>query len=685
MGLESTTTIAGLVAANPLDSDYIADGDDHIRLLKAVLKAQFPGAAGNGFATPITVDEAQLNSVAAYVDTVDDLRLQAKTGQPIVITKGYYNVGDGGACVYRYDSTDTTTADNGMTYIVGVDGGRWRPLQPSGYPLSLRQLGFKAGDTVATDCYAQFVTLNEININVVIPGGSWYLSEDYTATKCQWSIRPNAKFVGPGRIDLSKDPWNDSGMTANIDRFPGRVFVGEAASHVSGDKWGDGDQESWINDVNMGWVARLADFLVVSSYGGAAITGMTRTSDNYKQEMEGNPNWDGGTMGVQGIVFADSEIGIIWAGFFSANRMPENHRAAYAIEIDAVNNSLTDDENPTPYDKDGWGCIGIWISAHGINKDPNSNPAACAIMIGTKPAAGTIEDPFPPGFNKGIIFSYKGFTEDANGNSTVIEMAEKQRLVWRSLATDSIAATITSSSTTADANTALEFQDNTIALKCYNGKRLAEFVNGPGTGVQANSWFRFTNDDTVTSTHVYQDAVTSQSNCHMHFNTTGNGRYYFGDINPSNSTMYMELGQTTAGDDTAVAIDFHCGATAVDYDVRLRVDTGTGTAGEGTLHCYGNFRVETNFESIRTVTAAGQTGNKTIDKPNGSVNFAAGSSTPIVVTNSLVDQYSNIIPSIMSNDATLKTVQIVATAGSFTIYPGAAATAETKVAFFVIN
>lgn len=44
MGLESATYIQDLVDTNPTGSDQKAQGDDHIRLIKAVLKATFPTA-----------------------------------------------------------------------------------------------------------------------------------------------------------------------------------------------------------------------------------------------------------------------------------------------------------------------------------------------------------------------------------------------------------------------------------------------------------------------------------------------------------------------------------------------------------------------------------------------------------------------------------------------------------------
>lgn len=46
MALESTSTIDGLVATNPITGDRRSEGDDHLRLVKAVLKATFPGFAG---------------------------------------------------------------------------------------------------------------------------------------------------------------------------------------------------------------------------------------------------------------------------------------------------------------------------------------------------------------------------------------------------------------------------------------------------------------------------------------------------------------------------------------------------------------------------------------------------------------------------------------------------------------
>ena len=63
MGLETGSTISSFITSNPTSSDPVNQGDDHLRLIKSVLQAQFPGAGGNGFATAITATEAELNAL----------------------------------------------------------------------------------------------------------------------------------------------------------------------------------------------------------------------------------------------------------------------------------------------------------------------------------------------------------------------------------------------------------------------------------------------------------------------------------------------------------------------------------------------------------------------------------------------------------------------------------------------
>ena len=47
MGIETGNFISNLNSANPLSSDNVSEGDDHLRLLKNVLKKTFPAGTND--------------------------------------------------------------------------------------------------------------------------------------------------------------------------------------------------------------------------------------------------------------------------------------------------------------------------------------------------------------------------------------------------------------------------------------------------------------------------------------------------------------------------------------------------------------------------------------------------------------------------------------------------------------
>lgn len=118
---------------------------------------------------------------------------------------------------------------------------------------------------------------------------------------------------------------------------------------------------------------------------------------------------------------------------------------------------------------------------------------------------------------------------------------------------------------------------------------------------------------------------------------------------------------------------------------------GTGTTTGNTLRLAdsGNaanflFKDNGDFQVDKTITAGGTTGDRTIDKLAGTVNFAAAASS-ITVTNALVTTSSLIFCVIRTNDTTAEIKNVVPGAGSFVITLSAAATAETSVGFFIVN
>lgn len=86
----------------------------------------------------------------------------------------------------------------------------------------------------------------------------------------------------------------------------------------------------------------------------------------------------------------------------------------------------------------------------------------------------------------------------------------------------------------------------------------------------------------------------------------------------------------------------------------------------------------------KTITAGGTTGNQTINKASGSVNFAALAQT-ITLTNSNITANSVITCTVATDDTTAKSCIAVPGAGTATLKLNAAATAETRVNWIVTN
>lgn len=94
---------------------------------------------------PDGLPQAAVRAVAS----VAALRTLSKTGNLKALTLSYHGNGDlGSTSLYLYDSSDTTSTDNGGSIIVANDGGRWKISQL--LPLSVKQFGAK-GDNVADD------------------------------------------------------------------------------------------------------------------------------------------------------------------------------------------------------------------------------------------------------------------------------------------------------------------------------------------------------------------------------------------------------------------------------------------------------------------------------------------------------------------------------------------------------
>ncbi len=96
---------------------------------------------------------ALLSSISRVVPNVSAIRSLSHAQYTQAFATGYYVAGDGGGGAYQYDSTDTTSTDNGGTIVVASDGARWKLVNAEF--VSLKQFGCKCDG--ATDDAAAFL------------------------------------------------------------------------------------------------------------------------------------------------------------------------------------------------------------------------------------------------------------------------------------------------------------------------------------------------------------------------------------------------------------------------------------------------------------------------------------------------------------------------------------------------
>jgi hypothetical protein len=239
--------------------------------------------------------------------------------------------------------------------------------------------------------------------------------------------------------------------------------------------------------------------------------------------------------------------------------------------------------------------------------------------------------------------------------------------------------------TTVQGSTAVLADSGTLFLGSTNsatvgGSTVYNLTEWNANGGNSYRWYgsqSTANDGLILSTPntAFRVDVGSQLNDALLFGSgsTGSGGNTFFSVSRSAATSgIVELDSLLSGvGPSAIALESRFGGG------RVLVATTTDD-GVDVLQVNGGVAI------AKTITSAGTTGAQTINKAAGSVNFASAASS-LVVTDSLVNANSVIICTVATNDTTLKSVQAVATSGSFTLFASAAATAETRVNFVVIN
>ena len=122
MAKETASYISQLVATNPVASDSVSVGDDHLRMLKTVLKTQFSGLSGT---TAVTATEAEMNYLdIATLGTSADSKVLTQASGVVTIagdvvvsgTTPKVTIGDAGA-----EDTTLLFDGNAQDYYIALD------------------------------------------------------------------------------------------------------------------------------------------------------------------------------------------------------------------------------------------------------------------------------------------------------------------------------------------------------------------------------------------------------------------------------------------------------------------------------------------------------------------------------------------------------------------------------------
>lgn len=243
--------------------------------------------------------------------------------------------------------------------------------------------------------------------------------------------------------------------------------------------------------------------------------------------------------------------------------------------------------------------------------------------------------------------------------------------------------------------TSLKLADGTAASPSL------AFVSDTDTGIYraaTNTFGIATNG--VANTTFAPSANTFRSAIHSFTNVAGTSQFGFIITFSGANQGYATLGDcvTSASDCLIVDNISHVSRLAADLvtvgdantvlnSTVLNVnDTAKtiGTAGTGNLVIWDDSATN-NHKLQRTITAAGTTGNQTINKQAGTVNIAAAG-TSIVITNNTVTTSSLVTATLRTADTTCTFIKsVVPTANTITITVNAGCNAETSVGFIVWN
>jgi len=215
MPLETSDNIAGLVATWPLSGDFVSEGDNHLNLIKSVLKKQFPGVNGQGFSAVINATETEINyltgaraNIQAQIDNLSG----TDPGEP-----GGGSEFDPGTVMVFFQSsapngwTQVTSNNDAMLRVVsgagGGSGGTASPISHAhttqGYALQMHNLPQGLGDN--------------INLSITTGGGGSNGIEHTSSNQVAGGSGESTVSASPVTVPTAQDAPHFHGDTGTIN------------------------------------------------------------------------------------------------------------------------------------------------------------------------------------------------------------------------------------------------------------------------------------------------------------------------------------------------------------------------------------------------------------------------------------------------------------------------------------
>lgn len=193
MALETATYISQLNTANPLGSDPIASGDDHIRLIKSAIKNTFPNVNG-----AVTVTDEDLN-------TIPDLATTTYVDEEIAAIAG--SISQTGRIVQIVNSVTATGVESfSDSYVPTGHTAIITPQSAANQILVIVSTGFAQTNAYAGNASNAFWTLYRNSTNLGTTSGHLAMANVNT-------INSQSNYYGSMSYTLLDSPNTTSAVT----------------------------------------------------------------------------------------------------------------------------------------------------------------------------------------------------------------------------------------------------------------------------------------------------------------------------------------------------------------------------------------------------------------------------------------------------------------------------------------